>query len=48
VIEKLSKVCAFEVSRPEDETHSMVRFVTSWATTEEAVKEFAAVLPTCR
>lgn len=48
VIEKLSKVCAFEVSRPEDETHSMVRFVTSWATTEEAVREFAAVLPTCR
>lgn len=48
VIEKLSKVCAFEISRPEDETHSMARFVTSWATTEEAVKEFAAVLPACR
>lgn len=48
VIEKLSKVCAFEISHPEDASHSMARFVASWATTQEAVKEFASILPACR
>ncbi len=48
VVEKLMKVCAFEVNRPIDANHSMVRFVTSWATAEDAVKKFAAVLPACR
>lgn len=48
VIEKLSRVCAFEINRPVDAKHCMVRFVTSWATTEDAVKEFAAALAVCR
>lgn len=48
VIEKLSRVCAFEISRPVDANHCMVRFVTSWATAEDAVKEFSAALSACR
>ncbi|NLZ82484.1 MAG: threonine aldolase, partial [Clostridiales bacterium] len=36
-IERLSKKFLFSIQKRMDETHSAVRFVTSWATTEESV-----------
>jgi threonine aldolase len=44
LIEKLQKDWAFYVWKRMDATHSAVRLVTSWATTEEAVENFLSVL----
>jgi threonine aldolase len=38
VIEKLEKEFVFSIQKKIDDTHSAVRFVTSWATTAESVK----------
>ena len=35
----------FEIDRPADPDHTIVRFVTSWATPESAVEEFLRELP---
>jgi len=35
---------AFSVWEPYDETHTVVRFCTSWATTEEDLAALCAVL----
>lgn len=39
-IEKLAQHFTFNMDRRMDETHSAIRLVTSWATTEEGVREF--------
>jgi threonine aldolase len=38
----------FEIDRAEDETHTCVRFVTSWATPESAVDAFLKDLADCK
>ena len=40
LLEKLQPLYGFEVQHHTDENHTCVRFVTSWATPEEAVTEF--------
>ncbi len=37
IIERLEKEFAFSIQKKVDETHSAVRFVTSWATTQKSV-----------
>ena len=37
MVEKLAKDFTFNVDRKIDATHTSIRFVTSWATTEESV-----------
>jgi threonine aldolase len=44
LIEKLQKDWAFYVWKRMDATHSAIRLVTSWTTTEEAVENFLSVL----
>jgi len=44
VIEKLEKMFGFYVWSKKDADHSVVRFVTSWATKESAIDEFLAEL----
>ena len=43
-IDRLSGQFSFSFWEKVDETHSAVRFCTSWATTEEAVERLIAVL----
>ena len=43
-IDRLSGQFSFSFWEKADETHSAVRFCTSWATTEEAVERLIAVL----
>ncbi len=43
-MKKLSEQVVFSVWEPKDEGHTVVRFCTSWATTEEDVKALAALL----
>lgn len=43
-IDRLSGQFSFSFWEKVDETHSVVRFCTSWATTEEAVERLIAVL----
>lgn len=40
MIEELSQKFTFSIDKRIDETHSSIRLVTSWATTEEGVREF--------
>lgn len=42
VLDELRKKYGFAYLRREDETHSTVRFCTSWATREEDVRELMA------
>lgn len=42
VLEELGRKYGFAYLRREDETHSTVRFCTSWATREEDVRELMA------
>ena len=42
VLEKLSESYAFEFNKKIDDTHSAVRFCTSWATKEENVDALIA------
>lgn len=44
VMDRLAKTCTFEVWGTRGETHTTVRFVTSWATTEESVDTLLAEL----
>ncbi len=44
VIEKLAKNFTFNLGQRIDETHSSIRLVTSWATTDEGVEEFIQTL----
>ena len=44
LLEILSEHYAFEVQKPIDDTHTCIRFVTSWATPEDAVSQFLADL----
>jgi threonine aldolase len=44
LIERLQKDWLFYVWKRMDATHSAIRLVTSWATTEEAVQSFVSVL----
>ena len=46
VIEKLSALVRFSYQKRIDETHSAVRFCTSWATTEQEVAELCELLQT--
>ena len=46
VIEKLAKNFTFNLGPRIDETHSSIRLVTSWATTDEGVEEFIQTLKT--
>lgn len=46
VIEKLAKDFTFNLGQRIDETHSNIRLVTSWATTDEGVEEFIQTLKT--
>ena len=43
-MKRLSERCAFTFWEPYDETHTVVRFVTSWATREEDVDALLAAL----
>ncbi len=47
-IEELQKKYVFEMWERVDDSHAAVRFVTSWATTEEAVTEFADDILACK
>jgi threonine aldolase len=47
VMEKLLENYNFEVDLPVDETHTMIRLVTSWATPETAVDAFLTDLTSC-
>ena len=38
----------FEIDRPTDPDHTIVRFVTSWATPESAIDQFLKDLATCK
>ncbi len=40
----LARKVGFEVWEPYDETHTVVRFATSWATPQEAIDELARIL----
>ena len=44
VIEQLAKDFTFNLDQRIDETHSSIRLVTSWATTDEGVEEFIQTL----
>ena len=49
VVEQLNAMgYEFEIDHKADETHTCVRFVTSWATPVEAVDRFLADLSTCQ
>ena len=43
-MEKLQKDFNFEVWEKADEDHTIIRFVTSWATREEQVQELVQAL----
>ncbi len=43
-IEKLKEKVAFSFWEKTDETHTVIRFVTGWSTTEEDLKALAAAL----
>ena len=43
-MERLGKKVAFSVWEAADETHTVVRFATSWATTREEIGELASIL----
>ncbi len=43
-VEALKKSCAFEIIEEVDEDHDCIRFVTSWATTEEDVDSLLFVM----
>ena len=45
VIDHLQKYATFELWGPRGEESSVVRFVTSWATTKEVVTQLAALIP---
>ncbi len=47
-IAELRKKYVFEMWERVDDSHAAVRFVTSWATTEEATAEFAADILACK
>lgn len=47
-IAELRKKYVFEAWERVDDSHAAVRFVTSWATTEEATAEFAADILACK
>ena len=38
----------FEIDRPADPDHTIVRFVTSWATPESAIDQFLKDLAACK
>ena len=40
LIEKLSRDYRFSIQEKSDDSHSVIRLVTSWATKEEAVRSF--------
>ena len=44
LMEKLAENMAFSVWEPYDEDHTVVRFCTSWATTEEDIKKLEEVI----
>ena len=44
MINRLRKDFAFQIWEPADESHSIVRFVTSWATREEHVQQLAEAI----
>ena len=44
LIDRLREVAAFDYWGPRGATHSTVRFVTSWATTEQDIEEFILAL----
>lgn len=44
VVEKLGQDYTFNIDRKYDDTHTVIRLVTSWATTEEGVNSFIASL----
>ena len=44
LIAELAKSYDFYIWEAVDETHSVIRLVTSWATTEEKVKGFVDIL----
>ena len=44
LLEQLRDIARFEVWGPHNETHSVIRFVTSWATEEAAVEEFLEIV----
>lgn len=48
VLEKLSSKYSYSYDHRIDESHSAVRFCTSWATKEDAVEQLIADLQTCR
>ena len=43
-MERLSKQVAFSFWEKFDETHTVIRFVTSWATTNEQIKQLRSIL----
>ena len=43
-MEKLAEKAAFSIWEPWDSTHTVVRFCTSWATTEEDLAALRSVL----
>ena len=43
-IEQIRKTIAFETWEPIDDNHTLCRFVTSWATTEEEIDELERIL----
>lgn len=43
-VEELKEKVSFEIWGKYDETHTTIRFVTSWGTTEEEIEELLAVL----
>lgn len=43
-VERLEKQAAFEVQQPVDGTHTCIRLVTAWNSTEEDVERFLALL----
>lgn len=48
VMGKMQENYAFELDRPVDDEHTLIRLVTSWATPVEAVDAFLADLAKCR
>ena len=44
LVRKLHEHVGFEVSGKYDETHSILRFCTSWATTREDIRRLAGIL----
>jgi len=43
-VKTLKKSCAFEIIEEVDDEHDCIRFVTSWATTEEDVDALLFVM----